>query len=130
MIDKRDITIERITGSGPGGQHRNKTASCVRVTHNPSGIQVCIDGRYQHKNLAVAMRELERRIAAAKQGRKDAERKSRRDHAIKNEITIRTYDFKLGLAFDHRTGKKAPLKQVLGKGRFELIAPNPMTVEE
>src|SRR5262245_47179654 len=113
MIDKRDCIIERITGSGPGGQHRNKTASCVRVTHKATGIQVCIDGRHQHRNLAIAMKELERKIDSARSLRKSAARKKRRDQAIRNEVTIRTYDFKAGLAWDHRTGRKAPLKEVL-----------------
>lgn len=123
MVNKQDCVIERIVGTGPGGQHRNKTASCVRVTHKPTGIVVRIDGRYQHKNLAMAMKELDRRISEQKADSEKATRKGRRDYAIKNEVTIRTYDFKSGLAWDHRTGKKAPLKEVLGKGRFELISP-------
>lgn len=125
MIDKRDCTIERIRGSGPGGQNRNKVASCVRVTHKPTGIAVRIDGRDQHKNLAMAMKELGKRIQQAKDDAKASQRKVRRDHAIKpeNEVTIRTYDFKSGLAWDHRTGKKATIKDVLLKGKIELIAP-------
>ncbi len=123
MIPASDVRIDRITGTGPGGQHRNKTASCVRVTHLPSGIVVTIDGRYQHKNLKVAMRELERRLQQAKDDRKAVARKERRDFAIKNEVTIRTYDFKSGVVKDHRTGRTASVKDVLIKGRFDLVAP-------
>ena len=122
-IPRKDLQIERITGTGPGGQHRNKTASCVRVTHIPTGISVRIDGRHQKKNEAVALKELEKRLADAKQQRQADSRKARRDHAIRNEVTIRTYDFQTGLAHDHRTGRKATLKQVLDKGNFHLIAP-------
>lgn len=123
MIDKSDCVIERITGTGPGGQHRNKTASCVRVTHKPTGLQVTIDGRYQHKNLAVAMKELERRIKQAAAEKVAAGKKERRDVAIKTRDIVRDYDFKTGLVHDRRTGKSATIKQVLGKGRIDLIAP-------
>lgn len=122
-MDKKDLKIERITGTGPGGQHRNKTASCVRVTHLPTGISVCIDGRHQGKNLKVALKELERRLLEAKEQAKAEAKKARRDYAIRNEETIRHYDFKRGLVKDLRTGKEASIKDVLVKGMIELVAP-------
>jgi len=108
-----EIKIERITGSGPGGQHRNKTASCVRVTHLATGIQVTIDGRNQHHNLRQAKKLLAKRLVEAKEATAAEERKARRDHAIKNGAVIRTYDYKRKIVKDHRSGKTAPLKDVL-----------------
>lgn len=39
-IDPKDLKETFTTGSGPGGQHRNKTSTCVQLTHIPSGIRV------------------------------------------------------------------------------------------
>ncbi|MFT4977350.1 MAG: protein subunit release factor B [Myxococcota bacterium] len=37
---ERDCTIDFYRGSGPGGQHRNKRETAVRLTHTPSGLVV------------------------------------------------------------------------------------------
>lgn len=37
-MNRSDVKVERIRGSGPGGQNKNKVASCVRLTHLPTGI--------------------------------------------------------------------------------------------
>lgn len=123
MLDLSEVEITTMRGKGPGGQHRNKTDSCVRVVHRPTGIEVVIDGRKQHQNRAQALRELERRLAERKAGQRAAVKKARRDHAIRDGNTpiIRTYDYKDGMVRDHRTKKRAPLKEVLGKGRIELL---------
>jgi peptide chain release factor 1 len=123
MLDLSEVEITTMRGKGPGGQHRNKTDSCVRVVHRPTGIEVVIDGRKQHQNRVQALRELERRLAERKAGQLAAVKKARRDHAIQDGNTpiIRTYDYKDGMVRDHRTKKKAPLKEVLGKGRIELL---------
>jgi peptide chain release factor 1 len=121
MIHKSELKIERIRGKGPGGQNKNKVSSCIRITHKPTGIQVTQDGRDQHKNLALAIKELERRLKELKEDKKAAARKERRDAAIHDETIIRTYDFKKRRVKDHRTKKSADLDSVLYKGRIDLI---------
>ena len=50
-LTKKDFRVDTYRGSGPGGQHRNKTDSCVRITHTASGISAsCCSHRRQAKN--------------------------------------------------------------------------------
>ncbi len=123
MLDKKDLRIEAIRGQGPGGQHKNKTASCIRITHIPTGTQVIIDGRNQHQNKKKALKVLEERLDQRVADKKAAVKKAARDEKIKDNRYVRTYDFKRKEVRDHRTGKVAPLKLVLYEGHFEVLNP-------
>jgi peptide chain release factor len=58
-----DVKIETMRSSGAGGQHVNKTESCVRVTHIPSKTVVVIaDQRSQHQNKIIALAILMNKI--------------------------------------------------------------------
>ena len=49
---------------GPGGQHRNKTESGVRLVHPPSGVTVtATERRSQLQNRGEALRRLRERLA-------------------------------------------------------------------
>jgi hypothetical protein len=54
----------RYRASGPGGQHRNKTESAIRLVHQPTGITVtATERRSQHENRANAVQRLREAIA-------------------------------------------------------------------
>ena len=38
MKKTKDFKSDFKLGSGPGGQHKNRTQSCVVVTHIPTGL--------------------------------------------------------------------------------------------
>jgi ribosome-associated protein len=51
--------VEYFIASGPGGQHRNKTASAVRLTHPPTELSVtATERRSQVLNKSVALERL------------------------------------------------------------------------
>lgn len=122
-MNDSDLKIERIKGTGPGGQRKNKVATAIRLTHIPTGIVVVADKRTSTESMRQARKDMEKRLAGAKAEAKAVAKKARRYHAIHNEETIRTYDFKAGTVKDHRTKKVASLKDVLGKGKIELLHP-------
>ncbi len=56
---------EFLVASGPGGQHRNKAATGVRLAHGPTGVVVtATERRSQAQNRGAALRRLRERLAA------------------------------------------------------------------
>ena len=110
--------------SGPGGQHVNKTASAVRLTHMETGIVVqCQDEKSQHKNLAKALRVLKTRIYEHRRqiehDKRSAERKTLVGSGDRSQ-RIRTYNFPQNRLTDHRINESFTLDQVMA-GRLVLV---------
>jgi len=60
-----ECEIEFTRTGGPGGQHRNRSATAVRLTHRPTGISVLAgDSRSQHQNRLAALRRLAAKLEA------------------------------------------------------------------
>jgi hypothetical protein len=62
LLDDCDVHIYK--ASGPGGQHRNKVSSAVRLKHRPTGITATAnDSRSQHDNRRRALRRMRMNLA-------------------------------------------------------------------
>lgn len=114
-LDMRDVELITTKGSGPGGQNRNMTESCVIATHRPTGLSVRIDNeRSQHQNKATALRMLASRLYQSA-GEKA---KSERDQLRRDQVgtgmradKVRTYAEQRDIVTDHRTNQRWSLKQ-------------------
>jgi len=115
MAEPEDVEIELKSddyrkdifhASGPGGQHVNKTASAIRLTHYATNLVVqCQDEKSQHKNLAKALRVLKTRLYDARRAEEHKKRADERRSKIGSgdrSQRIRTYNFPQNRLTDHR----------------------------
>src|SRR5437867_5500629 len=69
LLEQCVVTTFR--ASGPGGQHRNRRESAVRLRLIPTGIVVvATERRSQHQNRGVALERLARKLAERRRRRK------------------------------------------------------------
>lgn len=122
-IDENDLEVTYTVGSGPGGQHKNRTYSCVTMHHLPSGLKIRIDGRNQHQNYREAKKEIEKKLQEEYNNNfKSEQKKDKRSQiGINNRSNKkRTYNVKTGLVKDHVSGKKTSLRNVY-KGKIKEL---------
>ena len=68
---ERDCDVEFFVAGGPGGQHRNKVETGVRLTHRPSGLVVtATERRSQSANREAAFERMAEKLEARQKIRK------------------------------------------------------------
>jgi peptide chain release factor 1 len=107
-IDPDDLETETYGSSGPGGQHMQKNATAVRITHKPTGMVVaCQSERSQTQNKLRAMAVLRSRLfeqEMQKQASEVAEARRSQVGTGERSEKIRTYNFPQNRVTDHRIG--------------------------
>ena len=127
-IPSGDLKIEWYSGTGAGGQYRNKHQNSCRITHIPTGTIAKSECRSRQNSLESAMAELQQRV--------DTEQKRQYNNNIANNRKtqvgsgmrgdkIRTYRFQDDIVQDHLTEKRAKCSQIL-KGNIDLLWPKKM----
>jgi len=108
-LTKKDFKLEWYSGSGAGGQHRNKHQNCCRITHIESGLTANgTSSRSRLTNQREAFEELARKVLlyynTGEDGRRDTTEVIRNYHAVRNEV------------HDKASGLKQTYKQVVLDG--------------
>lgn len=116
-IDPRDVDEKFVRGSGPGGQHRNTSATCVQLTHRPSGVSIRVDGgRSLTFNRRTAMTLLRARLEQAEDTRATTDRNARRRTQLgsgQRGDKRRTVALQRDQVVDHQSGKRMSAKRYL-----------------
>lgn len=120
-IREQDLEWRTRRGSGPGGQHRNKTESTVDLLHKPTGIKVTADSRSQYQNKVTALEILRAKLLDSQRERgileRNRERKSQVGLGMRGDKrrTIRVQDNQV---VDHELRKVTTYKEY-AKGNFD-----------
>lgn len=122
-IAEKDLRIEWYSGTGAGGQHRNKHQNSARVTHLPSGTVVTAQCRSRQNSLSTAIAEIQRRVDENVQNSYNQDIASDRKQQVGSGMRgdkIRTYRFQDDVVKDHMSDRTASVKKVLA-GNFDLL---------
>jgi protein subunit release factor B len=95
-IREEDLEERFVRSSGKGGQHVNKSSTCVQLLHRPSGIEVkCMGERSQSLNRFFARRLLLDRIEETrglKTAKADEAERVRRQKARRSRKAAKKYE--------------------------------------
>jgi len=124
-IREQDLDIEWYSGTGAGGQHRNKHQNSCRIRHRPTGIVATAQCRSRENSLTQARATLAQRVQEQTQQQHDqAQSLDRRLQVGSGQRgdKIRTYRFQDDRVQDHVTGRRARVTDIM-RGRFDLLWP-------
>jgi len=109
-LTEKDFKIEWYSGSGAGGQHRNKHQNCCRITHIESGLQENgTESKSRITNQKKAFYKLAYKVVEWYRKKQNCE------ISINNEI-IRNYNEPRNEVHDKASNLKQPYSDVVIKG--------------
>lgn len=108
-FNESDLRIDWFSGSGAGGQNRNKVKNCCKLTHAPTGITASAQTRDRTNSYKLARAEIEQRVkqqqTSAAYTEISAIRKDQVGSGMRGD-KVRTIRFQDNTIVDHRTEKK------------------------
>ncbi len=122
-FNDKDFRIEWYSGTGAGGQHRNKCQTSCRIIHIATGVVSTAQCRSRENSLNEAKSAILVKLndTARSVANKDSA-SIRKDQVGTGERgdKIRTYRFQDNLVKDHRSENQASIAKVLA-GNFDLL---------
>lgn len=124
IVPSDGFSVRWFSGTGKGGQHRNKHQNCCEITHNATGRKrIGASARSRASNYREAMAALEADLFEATKGNlhktQNAVRKAQIGSGMRGDKR-RTYRFQDDAVVDHFTGKRARASAVM-RGQFDLL---------
>ena len=105
-LSPKNLSIETMRSSGPGGQLVNKRESAIRIVHTPTGVAVkCGENREQEENRKIAMDKLRQKLSEIKFKEiqdEEAKIRSTQVRSVMRSEKIRTFNFPQDRITDHR----------------------------
>jgi len=109
-LTKKDFKLEWYSGSGAGGQHRNKHQNCCRITHLSTGfVERGTASKSRIENQKIAFTKLAHRVITFLLYTEKV--------PINHEV-IRNYNEVRDEVHDKKSGFKSPYSQVVKKGNI------------
>lgn len=124
-IDEADLQHRWFSGTGAGGQHRNKHQNSIELTHVPTGISRTAQTRSRENSMKVARDALEEAVAALAASEHGAAVNDVRSAQIgvgMRSDRRRTYRFQEDRVLDHLTGRSARAAAFM-RGRIDALWP-------
>jgi peptide chain release factor 2 len=122
-VNSDDLRIDVYKSSGAGGQHVQKNATAIRITHEPTGVVVtCQNERSQAQNREMAMRILRGRLyELERQKREEEQARLKGEHVEAGwGNQIRSYVLHpYKMVKDHRTGYEMGNAEAVLDGRLD-----------
>jgi len=118
-----DLRIEWYSGTGAGGQHRNKHQNSCRITHIPTGTVATAQCRSRQNSLDQALSTIHKTVDGMVKNQYNNSIASDRRQQVGSGMRgdkIRTYRFQDDVVKDHVTNKSNSVKKVLS-GNFDLL---------
>ena len=122
-LNEGELHYRWYSGTGPGGQNRNKVMCCLELTHVPTGLKRQAHSRSRVDNEVNAKKAL----LEALQSRNDNEHQAERNSVRSSQIglgmradKIRTYRFQDDVVTDHQSGKRASTRDIMS-GKLEKL---------
>lgn len=114
-----DFRIEWFSGSGAGGQHRNRHLNCARLIHIPTGLKQERQGRSREANyrdaMAALIAMLDDRLRSGSKAAEDDVRRQQIGTGMRGDKR-RTYRFQDDVVVDHVTGKSMQASKAMKGG--------------
>jgi peptide chain release factor 1 len=122
-ISDNDFRVEWFSGTGSGGQHRNKKQTSCRVIHIPTNMIETAQTRSREQSFKIAKNSIINRLNKNFENSINDLQSNIKRSQIGSGMRgdkIRTYRFQDDYVIDHNSGKRVQCSKVM-KGYFNLL---------